>query len=144
MPAWPGGPCPKCGEYMPEHLIHCRTCRELLNEDLKQDSVEIPSFIPMQEIESMIEVHATGFHVECPNCNRELRISRKYAGQRVKCKFCRGQFRLNLSEKSLNVHAFFAQCPHCDEELRASRKYLGAKVACKICGGKIHFPAVLN
>ena len=53
MPPWPGGPCPSCGEEMPERLIHCRTCRTLLNTDLDPDSVEIPAFVPLQEIETV-------------------------------------------------------------------------------------------
>ena len=60
MPAWPGGPCPECGEVMPENLVHCQNCRALMNPDLKTDSVEIPEFIPLQEIGSMVEVKPKG------------------------------------------------------------------------------------
>ena len=137
MPAWSGGECPHCGDFMPENLIHCQTCRALLNPDLHKSSVVIPEFIPLQEIASMIEVKPAGYHVECPTCNRELRINRKYVGQGVQCKFCEGRFRLDTTE--LKTNAFYTDCPHCSEELRIAQKYLGMKVACKLCSGKIHF-----
>ena len=38
MPAWPGGPCPNCGEDMPPNMVHCRECRTLLNPELERDS----------------------------------------------------------------------------------------------------------
>lgn len=139
MPAWPGGPCPECGDEMPENLIHCQNCRALLNEDLDKSSVEIPAFIPLQEIHSMTQVAPRGYHVDCPHCERELRINRKYTGEQVQCKYCKGPFKLDLSNKLIVTHAFYADCPHCSEELRISKKYLGMKVACKLCGGKIHF-----
>ena len=89
----------------------------------------------------MVEVQPAGYHVVCPTCERELRINRKYAGEGVQCKFCRGQFRLELDSPDINTVAFFADCPHCSEELRIAVKYLDMKVACKLCGGKIHFTA---
>ena len=88
----------------------------------------------------MEHVEPTGFLVECPNCNRELRISRKYVRERVQCKFCDGQFRLELNSPNVHLRAFYAECPHCGEELRAADKYLGSRVACKLCGGKLKFP----
>lgn len=87
----------------------------------------------------MEQVEATGFLVECPNCGRQLRISRKYLGERVQCKFCTGQFRLELRNPLVRLRAFYAECPHCCRELRAADKYLGARVACKLCGGKLKF-----
>jgi hypothetical protein len=123
---------------MPENLIHCQSCRALLNEDLKRDSVEIPEFVPLHEIESMIDVPPAGYYLNCPVCERELRVRPKYVGTRVQCKFCNGQFPLNL-DSQVRPHAFFADCPECKNELRANVKYMGQKVACKHCGGKIHF-----
>lgn len=137
MPAWPGGPCPQCGEDMPENVIHCRTCRTLLNSDLQPDTIEIPPFIPLQEIEAMVDAEPLGYYVGCPSCDQELRISRKYLGQRVQCKFCSAPFMFDLRLPRLSVPAFYVNCPHCREELRVASKYAGAKVACKHCAGKI-------
>ncbi len=50
MPAWPGGACPDCGDHMPANLITCQTCRALLNSELKVSFVDIPEFIPLQEV----------------------------------------------------------------------------------------------
>ena len=41
--AWQGGPCHQCGDDMPANLVHCQTCRALLNSELTEDSVEIKS-----------------------------------------------------------------------------------------------------
>jgi hypothetical protein len=139
MPAWPGGPCPICGEDMPVNVVHCQNCRTLLNTDLEPDSIEIPEFIPLQEIVSMVEVELGGYYVGCPHCKRELRVGSKYVDENVQCKFCDSQFTMDFSNPKLKMAAFFAECPHCKEELRADPKYLGMKVACKRCGGKIHF-----
>jgi len=123
---------------MPENLIHCQSCRALLNPELESDSVEVPEFMPLQEIESMVDASPNGHYVECPDCHRELRIHDKYAGQRVKCKFCNGGFRHDLTGGSVHVVAVYTSCPHCSQELRAATKYLGLKVACRHCDGKIH------
>ncbi|QDU79760.1 Double zinc ribbon [Polystyrenella longa] len=139
MPSWPGGPCPKCGEDMPEKLIHCQTCRALLNDDLNFDSVEVPEFIPLQELESMVDVSLEGYFVNCPECQEELRINRKYVGKKVQCKRCEAPFELKLDNNQVQSKAFFSKCPSCQNELRAAHKYIGEKVACKYCGGKLHF-----
>lgn len=139
MPAWPGGPCPQCGEVMPENLIHCQSCRALLNEELDMDSVEIPEFIPLAEITAMVEVKAKGYYVLCPHCTQELRVNAKYLGLYVSCKICHAQYNLKLDSPELTVKAFFADCPECGEELRVSQKYMGQKVACKHCHARIHF-----
>ena len=123
---------------MPENLVHCQKCRTLLNPELEFDSVEIPEFIPLQEIESMVEVEPNGYYVACPICERELRINSKYVGSDVACNFCHGKFRLDLSNPVINLAAFYSECPHCQQELRAAVKYLGMQVACKNCSGKIH------
>jgi len=134
MSAWPGGPCPQCGENMPENLIHCQTCRALLNDELKADSVQIPEFIPLQEIESMVQLVLNGNYVLCSSCDKELRIHNKYIGQRVQCKFCKTPF---TYDEKVEVKAMYGRCPHCQEEVRAALKYSGMKVACKHCDGKI-------
>jgi uncharacterized protein (DUF983 family) len=139
MPAWPGGPCPQCGDEMPENLIHCQNCRALLNDDLQADSVEIPEFIPLAEIQCLVEVKAKGYYVLCPHCQEELRVHAKYLGLRVRCKFCQADYDLKLGSRELTVKAFYADCPECEEELRVSQKYMGQKVACKLCQARIHF-----
>jgi len=139
MSAWPGGDCPRCGENMPENLIHCQSCRALLNPELESDSVHIPEFIPLPEIAAMIEATARGYYVGCPACDQELRINAKYVGQRVQCKHCETKFLLQRGKDSLlTFQAFYVACPHCNEELRIGTKYLGMKVACKKCDGRIH------
>jgi len=139
MPAWSGGLCPQCGEEMPPNLIHCQTCRALLNADLKVDSVAIPEYQPLQEIVAMVEVELRGYYISCPLCQQELRIARKYVGKEVRCKICHQDFRLEVDGGAVSLIGFFADCPHCKEELRSSPKYLGMKVACKHCQGHIHF-----
>jgi len=137
MPAWPGGPCPECGEEMPAQLIHCMSCRALLNTDLEQDSVEIPAFVPLQEISCIIDLEPEGYYVGCPHCQRELRIHRKYEGKTVSCKKCNGTFPLDLNAPGVELKAYYGDCPHCSERLRIGLKYRGMKVACKQCAGKI-------
>ena len=145
MPIWPGGPCPECGEVMPEKLVHCQSCRALLNNDLESDSVEVPQFQPLQEIHSMIEAAPEGYYVECPNCERELRISKKFQNAKVQCKFCKYPFHAEFSNPaSVKVHAFFSTCPHCEGDLRADIKYIGEKVACKFCHGHIHLVSAVG
>jgi len=138
MPAWPGGPCPDCGEEMPPAIIHCRSCRKLLNTDLEHDSVEVPEFMPLQELDTMIEIRPAGLFVECPKCEQELKINRKYLAQRVQCKFCDVDFRLDPASPNVMGADVFSKCPHCEKELRFARKYVGVKVACRFCGGKLH------
>ena len=136
MPEWPGGPCPACGEDMPARLIHCRTCRMLLNQDLQEDSVEIPTFIPFEEVASKAELTPRGVYTLCPACQQELRINLKYDGQRLCCKHCDGGFQLETRSQPLK--AYYGNCPHCREELRIAPKYLVMDVACKFCNEMIH------
>ena len=138
MPAWPGGPCPQCGEDMPPRMIHCRTCRQLLNLELEKESVEIPSFVPLQEVESVVEITPVGLFVVCASCHQELKINRKYLGQRVQCKFCTADFKLDPTSNAVMGADSYAPCPHCQELLRFSSKYIGSKVACRFCNGKVH------
>lgn len=137
MPAWPGGPCPACGEEMPAKLIHCQSCRALLNPELESDSVEVPVFIPLREVAAMIDVPHNGYYIGCPICDRELRINKKYTGKTVQCKHCTGQFPFDVSSGKIRVSAYYSSCPHCGEELRAAPKYVGERVACKHCNGQI-------
>jgi len=119
---------------MPARVVHCRTCRHLLNTELTEDSVEIPHFVPLPEIAVIAAAPPRGHYVECPGCHQELRIHVKYRGQRVQCKHCEQQFRY---DDSVAVRAMYTQCPHCQNEIRASAKYIGRKAACKYCGGHI-------
>ena len=138
MPPWPGGPCPVCGEDMPERMIHCRNCRAMLNTDLESDSIEIPKFVPLQEITSYITLPVRGYFIVCPSCQRELRINSKYSGKKVSCKHCNASFRFNPDvEVQGELPQVYVNCPHCEERLRVARKYLGAKVACKGCKGEL-------
>lgn len=91
----------------------------------------------------MVETELSGYYVLCPDCDRELRINRKYKGERVKCNFCSGQFVLDTKSPRVKLNAFYTKCPHCSDELRAAPKYAGTKVACKHCGGKIHLTGSL-
>jgi hypothetical protein len=137
MPAWRGGPCPTCGHDIPAKVIHCHFCRALLNSDLVEAEVVVPEYFELQEISPVIAASVIGYHVLCPHCERELRINKKYAGCPVACKFCSGQFKLDITNPRLQTKAFYLDCPHCEKELRVAPKYLGAKVACKLCGGHV-------
>lgn len=137
MPVWPGGPCPECGEIMPERLIHCYNCRALLNTDLEPDSVEIPEFIPLKEIEPVPELPIRGYYLNCPHCSRELRVNARYSGKPVTCKQCDGKFELDLKVPQLQPVGIYVYCPHCNERLRMAPKYVGIKVACKSCSGQL-------
>jgi Zn-finger nucleic acid-binding protein len=137
MPEWLGGPCHVCGEDMPARLVHCRSCRALLNSDLEEDSIEIPLFVPMQELDCKAEMTPRGIFVACPHCEEELRINVKYAGEMVGCKHCEGRFLIDLTNPVFHVKAYYGDCPHCTKELRISKKYMGIEVACKFCGGKL-------
>lgn len=123
---------------MPPNVIHCRTCRQLLNLELEKESVEIPTFFPLQEVESVVEITPVGLFIECTSCHQELKINRKYLGQRVQCKFCSADFSLDPASKAVIEADSYAQCPHCQESLRFAHKYVGSKVACRFCHGKVH------
>lgn len=137
MAEWPGGPCPQCGEWMPPNMIHCRECRQLLNPELNRSSVEMPAFVPLQELDSMVEITPVGLFCTCPHCRQELKINRKYLGQRVQCKFCQADFRLDPTSATVRKADVYAPCPHCQQQLRFDQKYIGAKVACRFCSGKL-------
>ncbi len=68
---------------MPAKQVHCRECRQLLNPELSLSSVEIPAFVPLQELEAIVDVVPKGVFTPCPKCSQELRIAHKYLGNRV-------------------------------------------------------------
>ncbi|MBA3314510.1 MAG: hypothetical protein M3552_05040 [Planctomycetota bacterium] len=142
MPAWPGGHCPDCGDEMPPLMVHCRTCRRLLNDELEEDTVVEPVFVPLQELAAVSVAEPRGVYEQCPACGRELRISRRYAGRVVRCKHCDAGFTLSrdMAPKRGRT-AYYSDCPHCRRELRVGTKYLGQQVACKHCGGQMQFGA---
>jgi Zn finger protein HypA/HybF involved in hydrogenase expression len=119
---------------MPPRVIHCQSCRALLNSELSEDSIEIPAFVPLPEIAVIAAASAKGHYVLCPGCNEELRIHSKYKGLKVQCKHCNVPF---TYRDTVIVKAFYTPCPHCKNELRADPKYMGHKVVCKHCDGHI-------
>jgi len=135
MPAWPGGPCPECGEDMPAKMVRCRNCRAMLNTDLDSDTVEIPAFVPLKELDSHVEVPARGVYVDCDSCKRELRINRRYLNSTVTCKLCDAP--VNLRRKPEEFTVGYTDCPHCEKRLRIKFKYAGKVVACRFCNEKI-------
>lgn len=137
MSEWTGGPCPACGEWMPPMQVRCRECRQLLNPELSADSVEIPEFFPLQELDSMIEIAPKGIFTSCSQCKQELKIAYKYLGERVQCKFCQAPFRLESTSPKVRQADVYSSCPHCEQQLRFAQKYLGVKVACRFCNGKL-------
>ncbi len=139
MPAWPGGPCPDCGEYAPASILRCRNCRKLLNEDLTPATIEKPEYRPLPEISSSLDVPMLGMYLSCPNCDRSLKIRNRYRGEQVRCKYCRASFTCDPTQPGIEVRAVYTDCPHCGERLKASAKYLNQKVACKYCEGQIRF-----
>lgn len=142
MGAWPGGPCPKCGEEMPPNQVHCRLCRALLNPELEPGVAEIPAFIPLPEIDSMAEIYPNGVYLTCPQCHKELKVNRKYFNERVACKHCRADFQLDPSMPFITHADSYSTCPHCEQELRFAHKYVGQHVACRFCNGKLEIMPV--
>ncbi len=137
MPAWPGGPCPKCGEEMPQNSVQCQSCRCLLKATTSDRAKSVLEYLKLQEISNVVEAPVAGYHVQCPHCEEELRINRKYVGMAVACKHCSGQFQLDVTSSRIRTKAFYVGCPHCDKELRVAPKYIGQNVACKFCGGHV-------
>lgn len=133
MPAWPGGPCPSCGEGMPARLVRCRDCRTLLNNDLEPAQIEIPQFQPMEVLDSFVELPPRGFCVACPECDRELKINRNDHGRSVRCASCTGSFEFDLRDGRIAMLGFYVNCPYCQKPLRMSPKDAGRKVGCMYC-----------
>lgn len=109
----------------------------MLNDSLEFDSVEIPAFVPLQEISTVHDVEPRGHFCRCPSCSAELRINRKYVGVQVQCKFCQAPFVFALTDPQVEVTASYYECPHCQKEIRAASKYAGTRVACKFCSGQL-------
>ena len=151
MPPWSGGPCPDCAEYMPANLIHCQTCRALLNTDLDPNQIEIPEFMPLQEIEHPEEDEvkaphalAEGYYVVCVKCEKELKINKRFHGEQVQCKYCEAQFKFSVNSVDLSWNGIYTDCPHCSERIRAARRYLDMVVACNFCSGHIELKEDLS
>jgi len=106
----------------------------LLNSELREDSVEIPVFMPLPELAVIAAASPKGHYVSCPGCSEELRIHTKYRTKKVQCKHCNQAFTYS---PNIAIKALYTQCPHCQNELRASMKYIGNKVVCKHCDGHI-------
>ena len=119
---------------MPPRVIHCQTCRALLNSELSEDSIEIPAFFALPELPTLPTASPRGHYVFCPGCRQELRIHAKYRGMRVQCKHCDQPF---LYDAGVTVLAAYMPCVHCQQEIRAGLKYLGHKVVCRHCGGHL-------
>jgi uncharacterized protein (DUF983 family) len=118
-------------------MVRCRNCRTLLNNDLEVASVELPAFVPLPELDSMAEIEPMGLFVECPSCRKELKIARKYLGERVACKHCQADFRLDPAAPNVRQADVYSKCPLCGKDLRFDPKYIGQKVACRFCEGKL-------
>ena len=122
---------------MPKQLVHCRSCRALLNADLESDSVEIPAFVPLQEIDSCVEVAPRGFYISCPLCDRELKINGRYVGRTVECISCNQSFQFSFTDPKIEKTGFYCDCPHCTKRLRLATNLAGKKVARKYCLGRV-------
>lgn len=138
MASWHGGPCPVCGEVMPERLVHCISCRALLNSDLIESSIPVPEFFELKEITEP-EFKIRGYYVGCGSCSQELRINRKYLDTRVGCRQCGGIFDFKANDPTLWFKAVYGPCPHCQKEIRIATKYEGISVGCKHCEGKLMY-----
>lgn len=144
MPAWPGGPCPECGDDMPPNMLRCMTCRAWLNPELTRPDPVPPAMFDLPEIppnQVPKQAETCGHYVVCPTCQRELRVARRYVGEHVGCKFCEAKFELTTNDSALRHVGVYLECPHCHEELRAGRKYLGHEVVCRFCDGRVTLPS---
>lgn len=111
-----------------------------MNWDLEEPvPVSVPEYLPLTELPDCPAMSTQGLFVDCPACDRELRIDNKYRDQRVRCKHCAATFDLDLTQSVIELKSFYTRCPHCEKELRAAPKYLGEKVACKYCESPLRF-----
>lgn len=106
----------------------------MLNSQLKDDTIEIPAFVPLREIKIMKTAKARGHYIRCDGCREELRINAKYIGARVSCRHCEHTFEYSPTVEKV---AMYSNCPHCSEEIRASSKFVGQGVACRFCEGPL-------
>jgi hypothetical protein len=118
---------------MPARLVRCRDCRTLLNNDLEPAQIEIPQFQPMQVLDSFVELPPRGFYVACPECGRELKISRNDHGKGVRCASCGDAFEFRLCDERLAKLGFYVNCPCCHRQLRMSPEDAGERVGCMYC-----------
>lgn len=137
MPAWPGGPCPDCGDEMPPKILRCRTCGATLNPSVEFPPLEAPAPVVLPELKLSLEAAPRGAFIGCPNCEKELRIANHYEGCQVQCKHCTAPFLYQRSNAAIRRIGRYLDCPHCQRELRLAEKYMGRRVACKFCDGPI-------
>lgn len=141
MAAWPGGPCPECGDTMPPRVLRCRTCGAILNPEIQVRPLLPPEPVVLPEAPSVLPVTPRGSYVGCPNCERELRIANHYEGRQVQCKFCSAPFLYQRDNAAIRRIGRYLECPHCHKELRVAEKYVGCRVACKYCDGQMEIVA---
>ena len=103
-----------------------------------------PTTDSLRGSDRVVDIQPAGYYVVCPRCERELRIARKYTGEQVVCKFCRGPFQFELSDRSVKTLAFYAECAHCLQDIRAATKYAGKAVTCKFCDGQLQIQQCSN
>ena len=137
MPAWPGGPCPDCGEEMPPRILRCRTCGAHLSSDVELRPLVPPEPVELPEVRLTSEAAPQGYYVGCPDCEQELRIAARFEGYQVQCKLCSAPFAFVRTNATVRRIAMYLDCPHCGQELRVAWKYAGARVACKFCDGPL-------
>ncbi|MDA1015218.1 MAG: STAS domain-containing protein, partial [Planctomycetota bacterium] len=135
MPAWPGGPCPKCGVDMPENQIRCSDCRTLLNTDLQVKEIAAASFSPLGELQSVAEFAPRSFSLNCPSCDGRIRLPASSRRRDVCCELCQHEFRFELTH--VRFTEITGNCPHCRVAQSISPNDLGETVACDKCGGRI-------
>ncbi len=136
MPAWPGGPCPDCGDYMPPNLITCQTCRAMLNTDLQPVLVDVPKFIPLRELtpEEAARVASednteNGSHSSAsPMTPFAVPQGTASAGPSVSAGTPTARNTRRIQGKGLYV-----SCPGCQQELKISAQFLDERVQCKFC-----------
>ena len=140
MAAWPGGPCPECGDVMPANMLRCMSCRAWLNPELTRPEPPVPEFRPLPEIKeskNQSVVRPEGHFVVCPACRRELRVANQYMGRQVACRFCDKRFPMVFDDDGTKRLGVYVHCWSCGDELRAAEKYLGREVICKHCDGRM-------
>ena len=159
MSAWPGGACPDCGDFMPPNLITCQTCRAMLNSDLKLNIVDVPDFIPLQEIDpcdlddsdtaiipadppaaklKVLQIEARGIYFLCAGCHQELKIPKQFMKSKIQCKHCSHDFKIKLQDDINRIVATYVNCPHCEQRIRASKNLTNRNIQCEHCHGAMH------
>ncbi|MEZ6056039.1 MAG: hypothetical protein R3C01_04975 [Planctomycetaceae bacterium] len=134
----------------------------MLNSDLDIPMVAAPELISLPEVvdlrdnspsdsakaaqssPTIKEVTPRGLYIGCPNCEKELRVSRKFLGQLVQCNFCSAPFDFSLTNPAVQRYAVYGNCIHCQQEIRVAEKYVNRGVACKHCDGPIRVLPILS